>query len=213
MASGKASDKTVDDAETIESGAVEETLESSTAQRHGFFARLYTGTGAFDVVGRRKVWFTVSGLIIAIAIASIAIRGFTFGIDFQGGTKVSFPRGDATVQQVQDVFRETLGHEPAQVVVVGNGASATVQIRSEMLSNDQTAKLKDALFNEFHPVGVDGKPSKQAISDSAVSSTWGSQITKKALIALGVFLVLVGLYITMSALATLVFDLTTTAGV
>jgi preprotein translocase subunit SecF len=214
-------DKTLADAELIKSDAVEETLESSTAQRHGFFTRLYTGTGAFDVVGRRKMWFTVSGLIIAIAIASIAIRGFTFGIDFQGGTKVSFPRGDATVQQVEDVFRETLGHEPEQVVVVGNGASATVQIRSEMLSNDQTAKLKDALFNEFHPVGVDGEPSKQAISDSAVSSTWGSQITKKALIALGVFLVLVGLYITiryerymaMSALATLVFDLTTTAGV
>jgi preprotein translocase subunit SecF len=208
-------------AETLESGAVEETLESTATAHHKFFTRLYTGTGAFDVVGRRKVWFTVSGLIIAIAIASIALRGFTFGIDFQGGTRVSFPRGNTTVQQVEDVFRKTLGHDPQQVVIVGSGASATVQIRSEMLSNDQTTKLKDALFNEFHPVGADGKPSKQAISDSAVSSTWGAQITKKALIALVVFLVLVGLYImiryerymAMSALATLVFDLTTTAGV
>jgi preprotein translocase subunit SecF len=200
------------------SDAVEEGVE---APHHNFFTRLYTGTGAFEVVGRRGLWFTISGLIIAIAIASIAIRGFTLGIDFQGGTKVSFPRGNAAVQQVQDVFRKTLGHDPEQVVIVGNGASATVQIRSEMLSNDQTGKLRDALFNEFHSVGADGKPSKQAISDSAVSSTWGAQITKKALIALVVFLVLVGLYITiryerymaMSALATLVFDLTTTAGV
>jgi preprotein translocase subunit SecF len=134
---------------------------------------------------------------------------------------MSFPRGNASVQQVEDVFRKTFGHDAEQVVTVGNGASATVQIRSEMLSNDQTAKLRDALFNELHPVGADGKPSKQAISDSAVSSTWGSQITKKALIALAVFLVLVGLYImiryerymAMSALATLLFDLTTTAGV
>jgi preprotein translocase subunit SecF len=201
-----------------ESDAVEQGVE---APHHNFFTRLYTGTGAFEVVGRRGLWFTISGLIIAVAIASIAIRGFTLGIDFQGGTKVSFPRGNAAVQQVQDVFRKTLGHDPEQVVIVGNGASATVQIRSEMLSNDQTGKLRDALFNEFHSVGADGKPSKQAISDSAVSSTWGAQITKKALIALAVFLVLVGLYITiryerymaMSALATLVFDLTTTAGV
>src|SRR5512139_88209 len=166
MASGKHSDgKTLDD-ETPESTAIEEPLENSTTQRHGFFIRLYTGTGAFEVVGRRKLWFTVSGVIIAIAIASIAIRGFNFGIDFEGGTKVSFPRGQATAQQVEDVFRTTLSTEPEQVVIVGNGASATVQIRSETLSNDQTAKLKDALAKEFNPPG-----GAQAISDSAVSST------------------------------------------
>ena len=85
---------------------VEQTLDSSAAPHHGFFIRLYTGTGAFEVIGRRKLWFAVSGLIVAIAIASIAIRGFNFGIDFEGGTKVSFPRGDATVQQVEDVFRD-----------------------------------------------------------------------------------------------------------
>jgi preprotein translocase subunit SecF len=201
-----------------ESGAVEEGVD---APRHNFFTRLYAGTGAFDIIGKRRLWFAISGAIIVIAIASIAIRGFTLGIDFQGGTKVSFPRGSATVQQVDAVFHKTLGHDPEQVVVVGNGASATVQIRSEALSNDQTAKLRDALFNEFHPVGVDGKPSQQAISDSAVSSTWGAQITKKAVIALVVFLVLVSLYITvryerymaLSALAALGFVLTTTAGV
>jgi preprotein translocase subunit SecF len=160
-------------------------------------------------------------VIIAIAIASILIRGFTFGIDFQGGTKVSFPRADASVSQVQEVFRKTLGKDPESVVIVGAGGSATVQIRTETLSNPDTDKLRTALFDAFQPKGPDGKPSKQAISDSAVSSTWGGQITKKALIALVVFLVLVGLYITvryerymaMSALAALVFDLTTTAGV
>jgi preprotein translocase subunit SecF len=198
---------------------------ASGAPRHGFFNRLYTGTGAFEVVGRRKLWFSISGLIIAIAIASIAIRGFTFGIDFDGGTKVSMPAqtasGTITVQQVEDAFSRTLGKEADSVVVVGSGGSATVQIRSEALTNEETEKLRTALFDEFQPRGSDGQPSKQAISDSAVSSTWGDQITKKALIALVVFLALVTLYITvryerymaMSALATMFFDLTTTAGV
>jgi preprotein translocase subunit SecF len=208
-------------AETPESTAVEDSGKASALPRHGFFTRLYTGTGAFEVVGRRKLWFAVSGIIIAIAIASIVIRGFTFGIDFKGGTTVSFPRGDASVQQVENVFNQTLGHDAASVVMVGNGNSATVQIRSETLSNDQTAKLRDALFKAFQPEGTDGKPSAQAISDSAVSSTWGAQITKKAITALVVFLALAGLYITVryerymaiSALATLCFDLLTTAGI
>lgn len=195
------------------------------APKHGFFVRLYTGTGAFEVMGKRKLWYTVSGLIIAVALASILLRGFTFGIDFEGGTKVSLPvagqNGTVTTQQVEDVFSKTLGKAPESVVMVGSGGSATVQIRSETLTNPETEELRTALFEAFQPKGSDGQPSKQAISDSAVSASWGGQITKKALIALVVFLVLAAIYITvryerymaMSALATLVFDLVTTAGV
>jgi preprotein translocase subunit SecF len=214
--------------DATESSAIEAPdLESATAgtPHHSFFMRLYTGTGGFDVIGRRKMWFSISGLIIAIAIASIVLRGFTFGIDFEGGTKVSMPvagqNGTVSVQQVEDVFSKTLGKAPETVVIVGSGGSATVQIRSEALTNAETEQLRTALFDEFKPKGSDGQPSKQAISDSAVSETWGGQITKKALIALVVFLVIVGLYImvryerymALAALATLGFDLTTTAGV
>jgi preprotein translocase subunit SecF len=129
--------------------------------------------------------------------------------------------GTVQVAQVEDVFRHTLGVDPESVVIVGSGAAATVQIRSETLPNDKMAKLRNALFDTLQPKGTDGKPSKEAISDSAVSETWGGQITKKAVIALVVFLVLVSLYITVryerymaiSALTTMCFDLTVTAGV
>src|SRR5262245_42975002 len=181
--------------DVTESTAVEAPdLEEAAADapRHGFFTRLYTGTGAFDVIGRRKLWFTITAIIIVIAIAAIVIRGFTFGIDFKGGTTVSMPAaGGITAQQVENVYSDALGKGPEQVVMVGSGGSATVPIRSETLSNEETEKLRDALFDAFQPKGPDGQPNKQAISDSAVSSTWGSEITKQGLIALGVFLVLV----------------------
>jgi preprotein translocase subunit SecF len=220
--------KTGDAAEITEAGdcVVELTSETTAGlPHHSFLSRLYTGTGAFEVVGRRRLWYGISGAIVAVAILSILLRGFTFGIDFKGGTTVSMPAAAAsgTVQtsQVSDVFRKTLGHDPASVVTVGSGASATVQISSETLSNDQTTKLRNALFDAFQPKGTDGKPTKAAISDSAVSETWGDQITTKALIALAVFLVLVSIYImiryerymAISALTTMVFDLTVTAGV
>ncbi len=196
-------------------------LGNDSLPHHSFLSRLYTGTGAFEVVGRRKQWYLASGVIVAVALLSILLRGFTFGIDFKGGTTMSFPRGSATVSQVEQVFKQTLGIDPETVVMVGSGQSATVQIRSETLSNDKTEKLRDALFDKYQPKGPDGKASKKAISDSAVSSTWGGQITKKALIALVVFLVLVSLYITVryerfmaiSALTTMVFDLVVTAGI
>jgi len=201
--------------------AVELTDSATQLPHHSFISRLYTGTGAFEVIGRRRLWYAISGAIVAVAIVSIVVRGFTFGIDFKGGTTVSMPRGSAQTAQVQDVFKKTLGVDAESVVIVGSGSSATVQIRSETLSNDQTTKLRNALFDAFQPKGNDGKPSKAAISDAAVSSTWGGQITKKALIALVVFLALVSLYITVryerymaiSALTTMCFDLSVTAGV
>lgn len=210
-----------DATELTDAGDVELTSESAAQPHHSFISRLYTGTGAFEVIGRRRLWYGISGAIVAVAILSIVLRGFTFGIDFKGGTTVSMPRGNVQTSQVQDVFRKTLGRDAESVVIVGNGASATVQISSETLSNDQTTKLRNALFDAFAPKGTDGKPSKAAISDSAVSETWGDQITNKALIALGVFLVLVSIYImvryerymSISALTTMVFDLTVTAGV
>ncbi|OHU93267.1 protein translocase subunit SecF [Mycobacterium talmoniae] len=221
----KTNTKDVDD--EVGTGATELTESSVDAAgapelpHHSFLSRLYTGTGAFEVIGHRRLWYAVSGAMVAIAIASIGIFGFNFGIDFKGGTKVSFPKGDAETSQVEDVYRSVIGSDPESVVIVGNGASATVQIRSKHLDNEPTNKLKDALFDKFQPKGVDGKPSKQAISDSAVSGTWGAQITKKALIALGVFLVLASLYITVryerymtiSAMASMVFDVAVTAGV
>ncbi len=210
--------------DVTESGAVEAPdLESAAADapRHGFFVRLYTGTGAFEVIGRRKLWYTISGLIVGVCIASMVLRGFTFGIDFEGGTKVSMPAAGVTTERAEAVFSQALGKDAESVVMVGNGPSATVQIRSEALNNDETTKLRDALFDAFQPKGLDGQPSKQAISDSAVSETWGGQITNKALLALVVFLVLAAIYIAVryerymaiAAMATLAFDLVVTAGV
>ncbi|HEU4361616.1 MAG TPA: protein translocase subunit SecF [Mycobacterium sp.] len=208
---------TVDEVEAVDA------VEEDTAQlpHHSFLSRLYTGTGAFEVIGHRRMWYAISGAMVAIAIASILIRGFTFGIDFAGGTKVSFPRGDANVTQVEQVFHQAIGTDPESVVIVGSGSSATVQIRSETLTGEQTMHLKNALFEAFHPEGADGQATRQAISDSAVSETWGGQITKKALIALVVFLVLASLYITVryerymtiAAMVSMFFDVAVTAGI
>jgi preprotein translocase subunit SecF len=185
------------------------TSTAAAAPQHGFFVRLYTGSAA----------------IVIIALASILLRGFTFGIDFEGGTKVSMPaagaHGQVTTQQVEDVFSKTLGRSPESVVQVGNGGSATIQIRTEKLSNSDNDKLRSALFDAFQPKGANGQPSKDEVSSSDVSETWGGQITQKAIIALVVFLALVAVYIAIryerymaaAALAALVFDIVTTAGV
>ncbi|MGH8940400.1 MAG: protein translocase subunit SecF, partial [Actinomycetes bacterium] len=67
------------------------TATGDVAVRAGIFTRLYTGTGAFDIVGRRKMWYVITGLLVAVCLGSIIFRGFNLGIDFVGGTRLQFP--------------------------------------------------------------------------------------------------------------------------
>jgi preprotein translocase subunit SecF len=197
----------------------------SPAKKEGVFHRLYVGTGAFDVVGKRKRWYIFFALLILVCLASIVFRGFNLGIDFTGGTRVSLPAqgadGTISVSQVEDAFADALNMEPAAVQTVGTGDASTIQIRSEALDNDQVTKLKAELFERFQPVNAQGQPSERSISDSAVSASWGGEISQQALIALAVFLVLVTIFLAMyfekwmavAALAALVHDIVVTAGV
>ena len=203
--------------------AIDDSVVDQTAlPKHGFLSRLYTGTGAFEIVGRRKFYYALTGAIVLISLLSIVFRGFTLGIDFEGGSKIQLPAVDGvSTTQVEDVYAETIGTDPVSVQTVGSGAAKSFEIRSEALDSEQVNKLTDALFAKFQPKDKDGNPSRNEISNSDVSETWGSQITKKALIALGVFLVLVTLYIAirferdmaLAALAALFFDMSVTAGV
>ncbi|MFX1756791.1 protein translocase subunit SecF [Rhodococcus sp. Q1] len=199
-----------------------DTTTTTAAPQHSLLSRLYTGTGAFEIVGRRKRWYIVTAVIVLIALLSMLLRGFSWGIDFEGGTRIQMPVvAGVSVDDVETVFSDTIGFEPEAVQTVGAGDGATVQIRSETLDVEQVAQLQTALFEEFQPAGPDGEPSRNSISVADVSETWGSQITNKALLALVVFLVIVSIYITvryqrnmaMAAIAALFFDIVVTAGV
>lgn len=191
----------------------------------GTLQRLYAGTGAFGIVGHRRWWYATSGVLLAVCIGSILLRGFNLGIDFEGGTRVQLPatgaQGPISTEQVEQVFTETIGEPPASVQTVGTGDAANILIRSETLDAGQTFALKDALYEQLRPLGAEGTPSAEAISDSAVSGTWGGEITRKALIALVVFLGLVTVFLAvyfeprmaLAALVALVHDVLVTAGI
>jgi preprotein translocase subunit SecF len=200
-------------------------MAATTPSRKGGLSGLYTGTGSFDIVGRRRTWYIAFGLLVLVCITSIVFRGFNLSIDFTGGTQLQFPAAStaapATVQAVGGVFERAIGTQAASVQTVGSGATSSVLIRSEDLSPTQLVAVKQALFDTFKPVGPGGTPSLQAISDSDVSGSWGGQITQQAIIALAVFLVLVTIFLTfyferamaLAALVALAHDVVVTAGI
>ncbi|HEY0641499.1 MAG TPA: protein translocase subunit SecF [Pseudonocardiaceae bacterium] len=192
----------------------------------GVFTRLYTGTGAFDIVGRRKMWYVITALLVVICIGSMVFKGFNLGIDFVGGTRLQFPVAAAdgqriTTEQAEEVFTATLGKEVVSTQIVGQGDAATVLLRSETLTAEEVVDLKAAISEDLKPLASDGQPTTAAISDSAVSASWGGEISQKALVALLVFLIMVSLFIAfyferamaVGALIALLHDVVLTAGV
>ncbi|MEV0068784.1 MULTISPECIES: protein translocase subunit SecF [unclassified Amycolatopsis] len=205
-----------------ESGAGKAT---PSGKKESVFHRLYVGTGAFDIIGKRKRWYIFFAALVLVCIGSMFIRGFNVGIEFEGGTQIQLPahgaRGDISTSQAAESFTKALGEQPSETQRVGTGNAATIQIRSEALPADQVAKVKQQLFTDWAPIGADNQASVQAISDSAVSASWGDEISRQALIALAVFLVAVVIFLAIyfdtrmaaAALISLIHDIVVTAGV
>jgi preprotein translocase subunit SecF len=84
---------------------------------------MYHGETSFDFVGRRRLWFTVSGLLVLISLVSLVVPGLNFGIDFKGGAVFRVqPTTTVTEAQVRAAVGPVAGSsgdrgQPGQVIV------------------------------------------------------------------------------------------------
>ena len=178
--------------------------------------RLYRGEVSFDFVGRKKLWYTISGLILVISIAGLAFRGLNPSVDFKGGSLFQFKAPGYTSTQVASVVKNAGGGDDPIVTQLGLGSNARWQAQTIKLSFGEQTKVQDALASKLH---VHGGPN--AVSITFTSATWGSQITHKAAEGLIVFLILIVIYLSIafewkmavSAFVALLHDILITTGV
>jgi preprotein translocase subunit SecF len=175
---------------------------------------LYTGARSFDIVGRRKLWYTIAVIAIAISVLGPVIRGgFTFGIEFTGGSEFQIAGAKTTDQSLATDAVASITDTPARVSVVGNDA---IRVQTDTLEDgDQSAEVRQALA-EAYDVPADD------VTESFIGPSWGADITQSAVRALLVFLLLaavvMALYfrtwkMSLAALIALLHDLVLTAGI
>ena len=176
--------------------------------------RLYRGEVSFDFVGRQKMWYTISGIILVISVAALLIFHLNFSVDFKGGDiyKFTTPSSVHLTQAQIDTTAINAGANSSTVVQkVGTGWSV------------QTAAFPHAStqYNVLGALAKLGHVSNNKVSLQSVGPSWGGQISQKALEALIAFLVVIVLYLSVAfewrmavaALVALAHDIVITVGV
>lgn len=173
-------------------------------------ARLYRGDVGYDFVGKRFLWYGVSILITITAIVGLAVSGLNMGIEFKGGAVLTTPKTAASVQHTTELAEKTSGH-PAIVQQLGSGG---MRVQIAGLDTAKSTEVKETLASEL-------KVDANKIDTQLVGPSWGEQIANKAWLGLGIFMVLVVIYLAiafewrmaLAALIALIHDITITVGI
>lgn len=176
----------------------------------GLGHRLYNGEAGLDVVGRSRLIYKVTAVVVLLCIATMVFRGFNFGIDFAGGNSFRLPGTEAQLGEVR-AAAEDAGADVATAQIVGGN---TVLLRTGALDNDAERAVVAAVAEA---AGIE--PAQ--VSPESVSAEWGNDVTDQAIVALVVFLIAVTLFLAVrfqpkmaiGAMAALVHDIVVTAGV
>jgi len=146
-----------------------------------------------DFMGKRNLWFAISGAVVAAGIISLGVQGLNLGIDFKGGTQVSFKTHQGyTTDQVRQIAAGPDVDRPDAVVqgrgtAVGN-AYKEWQVRTRALNQKEQNAFQQDLTQKL---GAYDSGTKN------VSASFGRQITKDAILGIIVSLFLIVIYITL----------------
>mgnify|MGYP000076485837 CR=1 FL=1 len=181
------------------------------AKLSGLGGRLYSGETSFNIIERRKRWYSISALFILASIAALVIQGLHLGIEFKGGASYTINKPSVTVEQARASV-ENIGI-PGEVIVQKVGDSK-IRIQTGSLTPAQSQAIETALTTTF------AVPA-ESIDTQLVGPSWGKEITKKALYGLFAFLLAVMLFLAMTfepkmaiaAIVAVVHDVFITVGI
>lgn len=180
----------------------------------GTMSRLYRGENDYDF---RKLWRVGIPLSIAAVIISLVAlftRELNLGIDFEGGGVWELPTQEASIAEIRDAMA-TVDLADAKIQTLTNqSGDRIIRVQAGVDAVDRSGEITDVLAET---AGVEAGE----ISVSTVGPSWGDNITEKALRALVVFFVILGLYIALrlewrmavGALVAVIHDIIISVGV
>ncbi|HSS72407.1 MAG TPA: protein translocase subunit SecD [Gaiellaceae bacterium] len=147
-----------------------------------------------DYIGRRNTWFAISAAAMLISLGAIGFKGLNLGIDFRGGTQVTFTTPQpVSLETVRDEAGR-IGHSDAQIQGRGTASGASsdayrdFSVRTESLTTSESQAFQSSLTRAVNA---------EAFGVKNVSASFGRQIARGAILAIIVSLFLIVIYISI----------------
>jgi preprotein translocase subunit SecF len=176
-----------------------------------FGQHLYTGRVSIDFVGRRRIWYTISAIIVVFAASGLLINGINEGVEFRGGVefRATIEPTDANVDNMSEAAVDS-GVDVGDPIVTTSGNDA-ILIQTEPLTQPEASQVEGSLRDA----------GATDISQNLIGPSWGQQVADSAIRGLVVFLGLVILFIwayfrewrmSVAAIVALAHDILITVG-
>ncbi len=163
----------------------------------------------FDFVGKRKIWYAISIVIIIAGIISLCVQGLNLGLDFTGGNiiQVQFEE-DVEIDELRNVVNQYVDSTPT----IQESDANNYIIRTQELSEENNEALLSDLENNFG--------NSEILRNEKIGAVIGSELISNAKWALLAAFVLMLIYITIrfkfnfaiSAVVPLMHDVLVTVG-
>src|SRR3989338_2263753 len=139
-----------------------------------------------NIIGNKKIYFTVSVLLIGAALYAITFYGLKQGIDFKGGTlwEVAIPQEKPVAAALADKLGIISSLEDIRI---NEDAQGNFFLRLPAISETKHQTYLAELAKEF--------PSFQERSFSSIGPSVGAELRRKALLAIVLVLIGLSLYI------------------
>ena len=133
----------------------------------------------FDIIGKRKIWYAISSVLIIASLFFMVTRGFNMGIDFTGGTIIDLRFEKAVnINDVRAVLNEY------------NLSNSTIQLSGENSSSTEsenvmirTVDLEEQERKEVMAALTDKLGSYQVLREEKVGATMGTELIMNAVYA------------------------------
>jgi preprotein translocase subunit SecF len=171
-----------------------------------------------DFMGKRKIAFAVSLILIVSSIATLVIQDLNYGLDFTGGTliEVSYP----SAPEISDVRAglASEGMDDAVVQTFGVATDIVVRIPPRDIEGESNAEISTVVLRALQQ-GVDGEVVMRRVE--FVGPQVGEELTEQGILAVVYALIGIFLYVmirfqwrfSVGAVTALVHDIIVTMGI
>ncbi len=167
-----------------------------------------------NILGCRKVFFSISLVLLIIAVGAICFRGINLGVEFQGGTNITFTNtGDVTIEQMRDACSQAGLTDP--VIQTSSSGSSNGFIVRTAETDPNVAEATALQISENLALA------NNSYEVQTIGPDWGTSVLRSSLTAFFIAIIAIIIYISirfewkmsLTAILGLVHDLTIVIGI